>query len=154
MRKAFTSHAVYIVTRLLRVAPRSKVSRYLILFVSFLLAALLHILASPEPFRCSIWPQSLYYLSTALAIVAEDTAMAFTLKLRSQTWTKKAEVEISRKAQSPRRLTASDASEKHPNDHRQCSLFPKRWRIVGYCWVFLFDMWATSKLVYASAVCW
>ncbi|MCJ1321831.1 hypothetical protein MMC15_007176 [Xylographa vitiligo] len=156
MRKGFTSNAGFLVTHVLGLSARTPIARYLTLFVSFIIVAVLHILASPAPFRCSIWPQVRYYGSIACAIVVEDAVMALALKVRQHFLRKepKGVLEVRPKEGNPGVLDNGDGVEQRGLNSTPIDLFPARnWRMVGYVWVALFDMWATSKLVYAAAAC-
>ena len=156
MRKGFTSNAKFLVTRVLGLPARTPIARYLILFVSFVLVAFLHIFASLSPFRCSVWPQVRYYGSTACAIVVEDTVITLAWRVRQQFRRKGAKDVL----EAWKREGESSAANAGSNVEQKCSKSlvvddspAKRWRMVGYVWVALFDLWATSKLVYASAIC-
>ena len=153
MRKAFTSHATYVVTRLPGLQSRSQIARYLILLFSFLIAALLHILASDRPFRCSIWPQLRYYTSTALAIVLEDFVIAVGLRVKNGFRRKEVTAKVDLKNGDSPSEVASSIGNEYLSSYEIHAPLSEHWRIIGYCWVAAFDMWATSKLVYASAIC-
>lgn len=73
MRRAFTSHAVFFVTRILRLPRNSKISRYVTVIVTFMISALLHIAANPGiPLTCQAWPQIRFFMTVGLAIMLED----------------------------------------------------------------------------------
>lgn len=75
MRKAFTSHAAFVVNKILRFPQNSQVSRYLIVIVTFAISALLHIVSATTSFQCGAAAQIRYYASIVLAIFIEDTVI-------------------------------------------------------------------------------
>lgn len=75
MRKAFTSHAVFIVNGAFRLPRRGQISRYLIIIVTFLISAALHIASGIAPVRCNFYPQLRYYTSIAGTLMLEDAVM-------------------------------------------------------------------------------
>ena len=123
MRKAFTSHAVFVVSRVLRLPRQSQVSRYLVIVVTFLISAVLHVASSGNySFRCSVLPQVRFYMSIVAVIIVEDVVIK-TYKLARSKGVGK-EVESS-----------------------------GLWYFAGYVWTACFMVWATSKLLYQSISC-
>ena len=163
MRKAFTSHAVFLATRVLHLPPRTKTTRYFILFFSFLIVAVMHIFTNPTPSLCTAWPQIRYYASTALAIMIEDTVIALGRGKTCIEETRPSDgLDQKRKEGTSKKFARGDNHMDSPRVHSRtfCSRGPGSsgapklgWRILGYCWVVSFDMWATSKLIYATAQC-
>ena len=141
MRKAFTSHAILIV-KLIPGLSSTKLLRHLILFVSFLIVALMHIFTAANPTLCLAWPQIRYYGSTALAILVEDIAIGL--------W---GQIDINAKGTKAARSAKKGSRESSKEVIVQGPKVSKFWPWVGYVWVMSFDMWATSKLVYATTQC-
>ena len=141
MRKAFTSHATVLVRRVVNISTRNNLSRHLVLLFSFLIVALMHVFASPTPSLCLAWPQLRYYGSNVMAIVAEDTI----IRLCSR-------VEVSTGKTRVRSVTKGKFGDITRKEERVNIALPN-WRWLGYLWVMAFDIWATSKLVYATAKC-
>ena len=145
MRKPFTSISLLCARIVAPPAPK-QVMTWLVILFTFALSAIFHILASAEVSTCSIYPQIRYYMSTAIAIVLEDVVLSVfrSASDAEQSIRKEKEditIDHSRKNQSTVRERAKSG-------------FPRvAWRTLGYCWVFGFDMWAVSKLVYSSHKC-
>lgn len=144
MRKAFTSHAIFTVTKILGLPRHGSVTRYLILMTTFLISALLHILANPGYEQCSIYLQLRFYSSIIGAVLVEDSAIsvyqamvASAVKEPSANGDK---VSL-RSSRDPRRLT------------KQSEVVSLHWKVVGYIWVFVVHVWATSKLMYGLYRC-
>ena len=164
MRKAFTSHAIFIVTRILRFPKTGQVTRYLIIFFTFLISALLHILASPGIEKCCAWPQLRYYLSTIGAIFLEDAAITvykrfITARGESSssavTHSKTRGLDapktpiVANNDQAPEANMSRVLRRQNPTNNNEPSYL---WRLVGYTWVISFHVWAGSKLVYGVYV--
>lgn len=145
MRKAFTSHAVFVVTQVLRLPRNSQVTRYLIIIGTFLISASLHVMASPGIERCSTWPQVRYYLSTITAICLEDLVIMTYRWLtgRKRNASVAGSEEKSKTKNSDKTVVTSRNGNEEPNP---------LWKLLGYTWVVSFQVWAASKLVYGVYV--
>ena len=161
MRKAFTSHAVFIVTRILRLPRNGQITRYLVIFFTFLISALLHILAGPGIERCSAWPQLRYYLSTIGAIFLEDAAITVYKRFMTaralgsliitdsrSRGTDSATTSIVSNSGIPEANTSRALKRQSSTDNEPSYL----WKLVGYTWVMSFHVWTGSKLVYGVYV--
>ncbi|MCJ1475989.1 hypothetical protein MMC13_004653 [Lambiella insularis] len=161
MRKAFTSHAIVFVSRILRLPPKGPFTRYVIIITTFMLSALLHILADPGVERCTAYPQVRFYLSIIGAIVLEDFSI----------WTYRSVMRPARTnapGVSKTGGTVSKPQESHvAADDKKKVFYAKNsnavtqdqeaphflWKLVGFVWVLLFETWAVSKLMYATYSC-
>ncbi|MCJ1418677.1 hypothetical protein MMC32_005026 [Xylographa parallela] len=123
MRKAFTSHAVFIVNRVLHLPRNNPASRYLIIVLTFLISAGLHVAAGIAPVRCAIYAQTRYYFSIAAVIMLED-AVLWLYRSRS--------ADSVLRADDPRRTL---------------------WHLLGYSWVAFFHVWSISKFIFGSFSC-
>ena len=123
MRKAFTSHAVFFVNNVLRLPRNSQISRYLIIMLTFMISAGLHIVSGIAPVRCAFYAQTRYYFSIAATIMLEDAVI----------WVYKSAVK--------------DAATK-PDDPRTML-----WHLIGYSWVAFFHTWSISKFIFQSYTC-
>ncbi|MCJ1393532.1 hypothetical protein MMC18_006407 [Xylographa bjoerkii] len=123
MRKAFTSHAVFIVNRVLHLPRNNAASRYLIIILTFLISAGLHVAAGIAPFRCAVYAQTRYYFSIAAAIILEDAVI----------WLYRSK---------------SSDSVLQVDDPRRTL-----WRLLGYSWVAFFHVWSISKFIFGSFSC-
>ena len=157
MRKAFTSHAVLLVNRVLRLPRKSQVTRYLIIITTFMLSALLHILANPGYEQCTAYPQVRFYLSIICAIVLEDFVIA-----TYQSWTDSSAEPPPQAAVHGKEFSDSERSPRIPNGKKiftAQNAFPNGagpsflWKVVGFAWVLCFQGWATSKLMYGIYTC-
>ena len=157
MRKAFTSHAALLVNGVLRLPRKSQVTRYLIIFTTFMLSALLHTLANPGYEQCSAYPQVRYYLSIVCAIALEDVVIS-----TYQSWTRSSAEPPSQRAAHGKEVSDSERSPGMPNGKKIFSAqnaFPNGaapgfwWKLVGFSWVMCFEGWATSKLMYGLYAC-
>ena len=161
MRKAFTSHAVFIVTRILRLPKNGQVTRYLIIVFTFLISALLHILASPGIERCCAWPQLRYYLSTIAAIFIEDAVITVYKRFtKSRALTSRVTTDSKPQGlDAPKtpivansRVPAANTSRALKRQSTTNNEPSYLWRLVGYTWVISFHVWAGSKLMYGVYV--
>ena len=182
MRKAFTVHALVILNNVLGLPRSNKFSRSLVIITTFMISALLHIAAAPDvPLRCSIMPQMRYYLSVAGAIFAEDQTIRLyklatskksggssaprplegdtldslssakaTTALRSNG--SMAELRTSKRTQ-PSTTDGILESRELAEQNRVEDSISLKWRILGYCWVVAFSVWASSKLIYSTQQC-
>ncbi|MCJ1388664.1 hypothetical protein MMC18_001513 [Xylographa bjoerkii] len=157
MRKAFTSHAILLVNGLLRLPRKSQVTRYLIIVATFMMSALLHILANPGAEQCSAYPQARYYLSVICAIALEDLVIS-----TYQSWTGSSAEPPPQTATYVKEVSDSEKSPGIPNGKKvftaqntfNSGAAPgKLWKLVGFAWVLLFEGWATSKLMYGLYAC-
>ena len=157
MRKAFTSHAILLVNDILRLPRKGRLTRYLIIITTFMLSALLHILASPGAERCSAYPQARYYTSIICAIALEDSVISTYQSLTGSSAEPPPQTAIYAKEPSD-----SEKSPGIPNGRKvfnaQNAFSDRRtpsflWKLVGYSWVMLFEGWATSKLMYGLYAC-
>lgn len=140
MRKAFTSHAVALCTRVLRLPKHSQLTRYLILIITFMISAIMHMFAAPELERCSIYPQFRYYGSIIAAITLEDVV----IKGNRRFWRSRTSSDLSKQNGKPKGA-ATAYPLRQQQDEEKPALF---WRLIGYIWVFGFHIWAGSKLIY------
>ena len=145
MRKPFTAISLLCARTIAPSAPKHVTTWLVILFV-FGLSAMFHVLANTEVPMCSIYPQVRFYISTALAMIFEDVVQRYF----------GSDLEGLRDAQD----SNSEKREKHTVNNmpstkmREPNVRPKlAWRTLGHCWVFGFDVWAVSKLVYSSHKC-
>ncbi|KAL9120416.1 MAG: hypothetical protein Q9187_003026 [Circinaria calcarea] len=182
MRKAFTVHAFVILNNVLGLPRSSRFSRPLIIIATFMISALLHIAAAPDvPLRCSVMPQMRYYLSVATAIFAEDQIirlymLATSKKSEGSNGTRPLEGDTVKSLSSAKTTTALRSngsmaklrtskrtqpsstdeileSRELAEQNRVEDSIGLKWRIVGYCWVAAFCVWASSKLVYSTQQC-
>lgn len=182
MRKAFTVHALLFLNNVLGLPRRNRFSRSLTIIATFMISAALHIVAAPDvPLRCAVWPQMRYYLSVAGAIFAEDVIMrlyqSVTYKTSggpkssrpyksdaadqlssaktTETLKPNGSTEGLRITKQTQPSTAEELSESHEpvGQHRVEDPISLKWRIVGYCWVVAFSVWASSKLIYSTQQC-
>ncbi|MCJ1284029.1 hypothetical protein MMC26_003360 [Xylographa opegraphella] len=123
MRKAFTSHAVFVVNKVLHLPRNNPASRYLIIILTFLISAGLHVAAGIAPVRCAIYAQTRYYFSIAAVIMLEDAVIWL-----CKSW--------------------SSAHVLRPDDPRRTL-----WRLLGYSWVAFFHVWSISKFIFGSFSC-
>ncbi|MCJ1433292.1 hypothetical protein MMC27_002651 [Xylographa pallens] len=123
MRKAFTSHAVFIVNKILHLPRNHQASRYLIIVLTFLISAGLHVAAGIAPVRCAIYAQTRYYFSIAAVIMLEDAVI----------WLYK----------------AKSGDSVLPADDPRRTL----WHLLGYSWVASFHVWSISKFIFSSFSC-
>ena len=138
----------------------------------------MHIFVDPETaLKCSVWPQFRYYLSIAGAIILEDLAIAGYKALRRgkgrRVVLKEQIVEgksssVAEKKHLDMRVR-TDNPEKHemqkvleiqskkfidiPKDKPADDLFLKVVPWLGYLWVFFFEVWSCSKLLYLQKQC-
>ena len=145
MRKTFTSHASYIVRHVLRVPRQNKLSRPLVLAFSFLIVAVMHVVADPDPSVCRAWMQLRYYASVFAGIVLESVIISL--------WTRYTASDSRKLKSRIRREVNKDHrdDESAPNGNTRSS--SSKWRWFGYLWVMAFHTWAASKLVYGTAHC-
>ncbi|MCJ1380033.1 hypothetical protein MMC17_003136 [Xylographa soralifera] len=123
MRKAFTSHAIFVVNKVIHLPRNNPTSRYLIIILTFLISAGLHVAAGIAPVRCAIYAQTRYYFSIAAVIILEDAVI----------WLYKSKFSDSvLSAEDPRRTL---------------------WRLLGYSWVAFFHVWSISKFIFGSFSC-
>ena len=81
-------------------------------------------------------------------------ALAFKVRQHFRRKEPKGVLEVRPKEGNPGVLDNGDGVEQRGLNSTPIDLFhARKWRLVGYVWVALFDMWATSKLVYAAAAC-
>lgn len=182
MRKAFTVHALIILNNVLGLPRSNRFSRSLIIIATFMISAALHIVAAPDvPLRCSVWPQIRYYLSVAAAIFTEDAIMRLYQSViskksggpKSPRPLKGDTVDQLSSAKTTTILKPNGSSEglritKQTQPLTTCEILGSReptrqhgvgvpislkWRIVGYCWVVAFSVWASSKLIYSTQQC-
>ena len=123
MRRGFTSHAMFLVNRGLRLPENGRFSRYLVTIFTFAISAFFHMATASTPLRCSIRPQLQYHFTVAGAIVIED---ALFWMVRSKTF---------------------------PENKQWQSSTQLLWQLVGYSWVAFFNVWAVSRLVYQTVSC-
>ncbi|MCJ1401037.1 hypothetical protein MMC11_004249 [Xylographa trunciseda] len=123
MRKAFTSHAVFIVNKVLHLPRNNPVSRYLIIILTFLISAGLHLAAGMALSECVVYAQTRYFFSIAAVIILEDAVI----------WLYKSKF----------------SSSALPADDPRRTL----WRLVGYSWVAFFHVWSSSKTTFSSFCC-
>ena len=147
MRKAFTGHASYLVNNILRLPKRGPISRYAIIYVSFMMSALMHTAITPGHERCLIGPQLTLYHCIIAAVVLEDVVIAKCRAASGQRVVTTDTKEIPEKIRSqPRTIDVKDA-------HQTTALL---WKLVGYSWVASFWMWSGSNLMFAlyTTTCW
>ena len=109
----------------------------------------MHVFNSPVPSLCLARTQIRYYGSTALAITFEDIVIGLGRKAGLERTT-----ELSSKRAKTDGLASGNMEDTSSKSVASTAGPPaKVWRWVGYFWVMSFDMWATSKLVYASVQC-
>ena len=149
MRKPFTSLSVVVVKTISPISSK-RLNTYLIIMITFILCALFHILASGDPPSCSIFPQTRFYMSTGLAMVAED------IVLTTGRYFLGYPNDAVANSKDHRNIAGSG---KHSRGKVDLSLVLRQpyfsfvCRMMGYLWVSSFDFWATSKLVYRSYQC-
>ena len=145
MRKPFTSISLLCAQTIAPLAPKH-VTTWLVILFTFGLSAIFHVLANTEITVCSIYPQAQFYMSTAIAIIFEDVVQRYF----------GSDLEGLRDApgSTPEQREAHMAKNKPDTKEREPSVRPKlAWRILGYCWVFGFEVWSVSKLVYSAHKC-
>ena len=182
MRKAFTVHGLVILNNVFGLPRSNRFSRSLNIIATFMISAALHIVAAPDvPLRCSVWPQTRYYLSVAAAIFAEDVMIKFyqsvtskssgspksSRPLESDTVDQPSSatttatlnpngftggLRITKQTQSSTAGRALESREP-TRQHKVEDPISLKWRIVGYCWVVAFSVWASSKLIYSTQQC-
>ena len=154
MRKAFTSHASYVVQHALRISRGNKLSRPLILAFSFLVVAAMHIVADPHPSMCLAWLQLRYYANIVLAIAGEEVAVKLWTHIIPPSRPQKTALRLRRANghREAKKQSRDNGSNVAANNERHSTDLPKR-RWLGYLWVIAFNTWSASKLVYAATRC-
>ena len=139
----------------------------MILAGSFAISAAMHIFVAPDvPISCLAWPQFRYYASIAMAIVMEDLVVVAYRRWRnngSQVSTRSTQGSATPRTttQNGLRHRKKPTQSKEPEKSAQESRSPpeygsgssKAWYLVGYVWVFAFEVWSCSKAVYITTQC-
>jgi hypothetical protein len=138
----------------------------------------MHVFVAPNvPLECEAWAQLRYYSSIAGAIVLEDLAIAAYRRLAhrppAQSAANRRPIEAGataaggvskttahhakggprkragaqREAEADRSVPGGQAAERTAGESSAA------WRILGYLWVFAFEVWSCSKLVYVTKQC-
>ena len=144
MRKAFTSHATLIVTRVLGLPRQGSISRFLIIYMTFMISCVMHIVANPGNEICSSYPQFRYYSSLVGAMFLEDGVIRLYRSVTQRSQTPKLlniDSEGKEAAKSNSKSSTSKQTHKEPD---------MIWKLVGYTWVLSFHVWALSKLAYGT----
>ena len=168
MRKAFTAHATLIVNDIFRLPRKGPVTRYSIIFITFLLSAVLHVLASPGIEWCSSYFQFRYYVSIVGIILCEDLVISTVQSWIYPSSRHKAQIEANSHADSSKHDSSKtiptkkapdkvvDIRSKKANQASSASLSTPHelfWSILGFTWVLVFQVWALSELAYGQSTC-
>ena len=147
MRKAFTSHARFFVQNILRLPQQGPVTRYVTITVTFMISALLHVLANPGYEWCCLGIQMPIYVSIIGAVLIEDTLIGAygsifkpALTIGSAASADRMKVVL----QTKNRTRVVSAQE-----HAETLM----WKLAGFSWVVMFEIWATSKMMYSLWNC-
>jgi hypothetical protein len=110
---------------------------------TFTTVGIFHILASERLNWCTIYPQLRYYFGNGLAMVMEDAVVGIV----------KAYIAMGKRPDEKNLLQEKDEQSKGKK-YPSALLYPSLGiRLVGYLWVFSFDFWATTRLIYLSHQC-
>ena len=172
MRKAFTSHAVFIVNVVLRMPRKSQLSRYLITVITFTLLAIMHLLTCPGMEICMIPAQLAIHVGTAVAIILEDGAIGsyrivkrVAVHGKDATKDSDANGHVQSSAVEKNSTTANTKRRRHANAmaerlvvEPQLSQDPSArpslpLRMLGFTWVATFWTWSVSNLMYDLYQC-
>ena len=152
MRKPFITLAKIIVQAVAPARISKQAATYSIILTTFAVSAIFHTFTSTDLTACTIYPRLRYFMSTAIAMVVEDAVLSFFRPVTPKTKQLEAGPSSSRK-----KIVDSEKKQKQssgtPVREGATSLPPLKWRILGYFWVFGFETWAVSKMVYASHKC-
>ena len=152
MRKPFTTLAKIIVQAVAPARISKQASTYLIILTTFAVSGIFHTFTATELTACSIYPRLRYFMSTAIAMVVEDAVLRFFRHITTKKQPQGAGTSSPRK-----KLDADGKKENYSTmisvKEESVSLPPLKWRLLGYCWVFGFETWAVSKMVYSSYKC-
>ena len=123
----------------------------------------MHIFASPGYVLCSVWPQIRYFGSIVLAIMLEDavsgvkwlrTPRKVSLQVALKVYGK-ANGHVGGKANGKKAKTEKKevdspktVAEAYPEQQITEDSTPWYLKLLGYCWVFFFHVWANSMAVY------
>ena len=144
MRKAFTAHAIFVVTRIFHLPRKGRISRSLIMVLTFMFSALLHTLASPGIELCGLYFQVRYYLLIVFAVLCEDLVISI---FRSWTLTERAPKQmVSKGKDGSNAISASTKAPTYPDANIL-------WNLVGFSWVITFQTLALSEMGFGQYVC-
>ncbi|MCJ1331021.1 hypothetical protein MMC10_007708 [Thelotrema lepadinum] len=147
MRKPFTSMASLLVKNTVPSASK-RMSASLIVLATFAISAIFHILSSDQYSLCSAYAETRYYMSTAAAILLEETVIHFVWPYVNKATGKSAGGNASSEKRS-----VDSAKEGGTQIVQSAQRPPWKFRLIGYMWVICFDIWATSKLAFLEFQC-
>ncbi|MCJ1388066.1 hypothetical protein MMC18_000910 [Xylographa bjoerkii] len=146
MRKAFTAHASFILHNVLRLPRKGPVTRFLIIFLSFMFSAGLHALASPGIELCGMFFQARYYLLVIGAIVCEDLVISAWRLWKYPAVTPRETVAQEKKKEDPNSITKHDTDENG-------DAVDLLWSLLGFSWVVTFQTLSVSENVFGLYQC-
>ena len=145
MRNPFTAIAFSILKPIQCTTPKPVFSS-LIVLTTFAISGVFHALATDNLTACSAYAQFRYYMSIGIALLLEDAFLRSVQLMTSS-------------ISEPNRASQLQKEEDRDSVERQKALKsarqrpPFKFRVIGYAWVVLFDVWATSKLVFLDIQC-
>ena len=147
MRKPFTDIASLVVQRAAPSASK-QTSRCCMLMTIFAVSGCFHALATNHHTWCSAYGQIRYYMSCAIAVIVEESVISVFQRLGLDSKGQHRGSEVIPKPE-VKFKGAEDTQERFSGSQRA----PLKYRMIGYAWVFLFDLWATSKMIYLDFQC-
>ena len=147
MRKPFTTIAILVV-RYVAHSTSKQVSSYLIVLATFSISAIFHVVAFGCLSICSARAQFSFYLSTGIALLAEDVAINISRFLFA-----KALMIDWRVLSNDTRVGSSSASPSDKAAIAKTTRPPLRFRLLGYTWVCLFTICSQTRFLFQDFRC-